>query len=198
MAVAPFEIIAGPAVVHVAAANTAFPAITGISTTDLTAAVSGFTYLGRTEGGIQVAHSQQLNLLKVDQTIFAVKAIRTDIGCTVSFQLAEITLERYSKVLYDATVTTTGTSPQTKSFGMGAGVDVTRFALVVRGPSPYANAFMHYEIPVCVRGGEPQVRYTRDDKAVLAVEYMVLEDPTAQLGAGDAFKLGRLIAQSAL
>lgn len=103
MAVQPFEIVAGPAEVYIAPTGTAFPAVT-VAKNSLPVA---WRWLGETEGGVTVSHTQDTELLTTDQTIAPVKAIRTEEGLTVAFSLAQLTLENYAKALDDATLTTT-------------------------------------------------------------------------------------------
>ena len=188
VSVKPFEVIAGPADVWTAPEGEAFTAI------NVTPPAGLWASLGRTEGGVSVQHNQNINLLRVDQTIFPVKAIRTEIGVTVTMSLAEITLETYAKTLNDNTVNTTGVE---RNFAMAAGVDVARFAMLIRGPSPYGEAsqvtdwFLQYQLPVVIQGGSPSVSFTRDDKAVLDTEWMALEDPDA----AEVDKFGKIVAR---
>lgn len=186
MAVAPFEIIAGPANVWIAPTGTAFPAVNA-------APGGGWTALGYTDGGITVTHEQDITQLMVDQLTIPVKTIRTTEGITVEFSLAQLTLERYLYAINAPTVVTTAGPPATKEIPLQQGDVVRTRALLVRGPSPYGDWNMQYELPVVYQAENPSVTFTRDDKAVLATSFTALADT----GAAPGSQFGRLIAQSA-
>ena len=67
--------------------------------------------LGRTDGGTKLKHTNKIAFHKVDQALMPVKTSRTEIGVEVTLPLAEITLERYGKVLNNATVTDSPPGP---------------------------------------------------------------------------------------
>jgi hypothetical protein len=183
----PFDIIAGPATVYIAPVGEAFPLINATP-------AGNWTDIGHTEGGVTVTHNQEFQPLTVDQHLLPLKVIRTSAGMTVSFQLAQITLEQYSKFLYGATVTDTpagGGAAGFRYFNIEPSVDVNTYALLIRGPSPYMDAFLQYEIPKAAQTSEPEIAYVKDDKAVLSCEWTVLEDPS------NANRLGTLRAQDA-
>lgn len=187
MAVAPFEIVAGPADVFIAPTGTAFPAVN--------AAPSGsWTNLGQTEGGVTVRHSQDITVLTTDQHTGGIKAIRVGEGLEVSFALAETTLEKYKFALNNATVTTAAGPPAIKSIKLFRGVDVAQHAILVRGASAYANFSSQYQIPVVYQADEPEISFVKDDKTVLACTFSALEDPAA---ATTADRFGSLIMQTA-
>lgn len=186
MATSPYEIIAGPADVYVAATATAFPAVN--------AAPNGsWTYLGRTDGGTTVRFSQNIELLRVDNRTGPIKAIRTEEGLEIETNLADLTLENFAKALTTSVSSAAG-PPATKSITLYQGSDVTLYALLVRGPSPYGNWNMQFQVPVVASVAEPEVTFTRDDKAVLVVQWNALEDP---LAASAPERFGKLVAQSA-
>jgi len=187
MATSPYEIVAGPATVFLAPVATAFP---GIAVSMPTGA---WVDLGDTEGGVTARHTQSVELLRVDQATGPKKAIRSEEGLEIEFQLAELTIENFGKALNNATVTTGG-SPTTKSIKLHQGFDVAQWAFVVRGPSPYGNWNLQYEVPVVVQVEEPEVAFVRDDKSVLQVKFTAIEDP---LAATEADRFGVLRAQSA-
>ncbi len=187
MATTPYEIVAGPADVYVAAVNTAFP--------DVDDAPNGsWTLLVKTEGGVKVKHSQSIELLRADQSTGPLKAIRSEEMLEVATNLAELTLENFALLLNDVTVTTAAGPPAIKSINLWQGFDVAQFALLVRGPSPYGDFELQYEIPIVVQVDEPEAEFVRDNKAVLAAKWTALEDPDA---ATPAERFGRLVAQTA-
>jgi hypothetical protein len=183
----PYQIIAGPARVWAGATGTAFPAVN--------ASPSGsWTDLGMTEGGVTVSHTQSITMITTDQYTAGVKAIRPEEGLTVSFALAELTLEKFAFALNNASVVSAAGPPATKEIPLYRGVDVSRHSLLVRGPSPYGNFNMQYQLPVVVQSEEPEVSFVKDDKSVLTVAFQVLIDLSA---AQDSDRFGKLIAQTA-
>lgn len=186
MATTPFDIIAGPADIWIAPTGEAFPDV------DNTPA-GNWVSLGRTEGGVTVTHDETIELLRVDQATGPVKAIRSEETLTIEFSLAEITLERYAAVLNDITVTSAGGPPAIKTIEPRLGADVSMNALLVRGPSPYMDAPIQYEINQVVQTGSPSPNYVKDDKVVLETEWTVIEDPAAGTAAE---RFGSIVAQT--
>jgi hypothetical protein len=189
MSTQPYEIIAGPADVWVSPVGTPMPAVDAAES----AFDGAWVAMGKTEGGIQVTHDQDIELLYADQRTGPLKAIRTREGLMVEFELAEITLERYAKLLNDATVTTSG-SPNRKEMKPYQGLDVAQFAVLVRGPSPYTDGFLQYQVPVAVQVEAPEVTFVKDDKSTLSCQWAALEDPDASTAAD---RFGKLVAANA-
>lgn len=94
MATTPFDIIAGPADVYVAAVGATVPGVDKADT-DTSFSSNGWVKLGFTEGGVKVKHTQSVVQIMVDQRTGPVKAIRGQEGLEVSFAMAELTLENY-------------------------------------------------------------------------------------------------------
>lgn len=189
MATQPYEIIAGPADVYISADGVAFPAIDALEG----AFDVGWFVLGKTEGGVQVAHDQDIELLYVDQRTGPQKAIRTREGLMVEFGLAELSLEKYAKALNDATVTTDVT-PNRRTIKPYQGFDVVQFQMLVRGPSPYTDGFLQYQIPVVIEMEAPELSFVKDDKSVLTTSWAALEDEDA---ATPDDRFGSIIAADA-
>jgi len=172
MASSPFDIIVGSADVYVAPIGEAFPAVNA-------APAGNWVSLGRTEGGVTVTYSQDVKEIEVDQALLPVKTIRTKAGMKVEFQLAEITLERFAKALELAVVDTPpgpGTIG-TRAVTLGAASAITGYALLIRGPSPYGDWNMQWELPKVAQTGEVKMQYVKDDKMVLPTAWTVMEDP---------------------
>ncbi len=190
MATTPFDIIAGPAEVFVAPVAESMPLI------DTDPPGGNWVTLGRTEGGITVTHDETIELLRVDQASGPVKAIRPEESLVIAFSLAEIDLEAYARVMNDASVTDNAASSGVageRSIPLRQGFGVSRFAMLIRGPSPYMDAFLQYEIYIAVQTGSPSLVFVRDDKSVLEVEFNAIEDPSK----ADTLKFGLLRAQDA-
>lgn len=186
MATTPFEIISGPATVYIAATGTAMTAINVTPS-------GGWSSLGYTDGGVTVRKTQSVELLTVDQFTGPVKAIRSEEGLEIEFELAQCTLDNYLKVLNNVTVTTGG-SPVTKSGPMHLGFDVQRWALLIRGASPYGAWNLQWEVPVVVQTDEPEISLVKDDKATIKCTFTALEDLSA---GSDDLRFGNVRAQSA-
>lgn len=185
---APYEILAGPADVYVGDFGATFPSV------EDDPAEPDWTYIGQTEGGVTVRHTQTVNPLTSDQHTGAVKAIRTEEGLEVEFAIVELTLENYSIALNSSPVTEdagAGDTPDTKSIYFHQGVHVDLRRLLVRGRSPYGNFPAQYEIPVAYQQESPEVAFVKDDKSVLACVWAVLEDLDAD---EDSERFGRLVA----
>ena len=76
--------------------------------------------------------------------------------------------------------------PATKDINLSQGVDVAQFAFLVRGPSPYFNGNMQYQVDV-TDNGEPGASSapTPDTYAIKVYDssgtYYQLGSPTAQV-----------------
>ncbi len=81
-----------------------------------------------------------------------------------------------------------------KDITLYQGMDATTFALLVRGPSPYGDFELQYEVPFVVQTDEPEAEFVRDNKAVLAAKFCAIEDPEA---ASADERFGRMVAQTA-
>ena len=180
MAVAPFEIVAGPATVYIGPIGEAFPVI------DLDPPGGNWTDIGRTEGGVTVAVNQTANLIRADQATGPLKAIRSEEEVRISFSFADLTVENFARAINDNTVTDTAAASMVAGhravFLFQTDV-VAQVAMLIRGPSPYRNAFLQFELPVVSQIGNPEASFTKDDKAILAVEYVSLEDQAASTPA---------------
>jgi hypothetical protein len=162
---APFQIIAGPAAVFFAPVGTAFAAL------DADPTGSGWTYVGQTEGGVKVKHSQTIVKLYTDQVTVPVKQLRSEEGLEITANMAELTLENYAIALNDATVTA-GAGDKSIPLYRG-GSQVNTHALLVRGPhlSPYGDLNLQYEVPIVYADGDPEVDYTKATMTVLALTW---------------------------
>ena len=191
MATEPFDIIVGPADVWVAAVGHAFPLVgSELSKNRFAPDVSGWQYLGFTEGGVKVTHDAGATLIHVDQHSGPVKAFRPQEVLKVAFSLVTLTLESYALAANSIHVTDHGMD---RSLDLAFGFDVRQKAMVIRGPSPYVDEDngAQYELPVVVQTGAPTVDFKRDDKSVLTLEFSTLEDPHA---ATPGERFGRLRA----
>jgi hypothetical protein len=199
MSTAPFEIVAQPYTLYVAAVGSTFPELDetpGGSWTKI--GTSGD--LNYTEDGVTITHSQTVEEWRSLGSTGPRKAFRTEEGLRISVTLADVSLEQYAQAMNYNTVTTTPPdvdSPGTKKIGLSRGLEVPRRALLVRGAdaSPYGSGWgSQYEIPIAVQVGEPEVVFVKNEPAGLMLEFSAIEDTSAS-DASERF--GRLVAQTA-
>jgi hypothetical protein len=196
--VAPFEIIAQPFTLWVAAVGTAFPSLDdepGVSWTKV--GTSGDR--NYTEDGVTLSHAQSQEMFRALGSTGPRKAFRTEEELRIALVLADLTLEQYKLALNGNAITTQAAGAGTagyKEIGLSRGLGVTQYALLVRGAhaSPYMDGIAQYEIPVVVEAGEPEVVFTKGEPAGLALEFVALEDPAA---ASEDERFGRLVVQTA-
>lgn len=193
---APFEIIAAPFTAWVAPVATAFP--------DVDEAPGGaWTKVGTsgarsmTEDGVNVSMPQTMEGFRSLGSTGKRKMFRTEEDCLIGFTIADLTLEQVQIALNGNTVTAAAAAagtPGTKTIGLTRGLNVTQYALLVRGPSPYmADGAMQFEVPVCVQIGSPELAFTKGgDPAGVALQFEALES-----GSTESEYFGRLVAQTA-
>lgn len=196
---APYEIVAQPFTLWVAAVGVAFPEVDdppGVGWTKV--GTSGD--LNYTEDGVTVTHNQSVELWRALGSAGPRKAFRTEEELHIALTLADLTLEQYAIALDLGTVTTSAPGAGVAGFkkiGLSRGLDVPQRALLVRGvgASPYGAGWdVQYEVPIAIQMAEPEVVFVKGEPAGLALEFVALEDPNAAV-AGERF--GRLIAQNA-
>lgn len=194
----PFEIVAQPFTLWVAAVSSAFPTVDedpGVGWTKI--GTSGD--LNYTEDGVTITHSQSVELFRALGSTGPRKAFRTEEEMRISLSVADVTLEQYAQAMNNNTVTTdppgVGTAG-TKKLGLTRGLAVSQRALLVRGAaaSPYGEGWIaQYEVPVVIQASEPEVVFVKGEPAALALEFVALEDPDA---VSDDERFGRLITQN--
>lgn len=182
---APYEIVAAPYTIYLAAVGTAFPNVD-------TAPSGSWTKLGTSgtknysEDGVSVTHSQTIDKFTPVGGTGARKAWRTAESMTIEFTLVDLSTEQYAKILNDATVTTVASStgiPGTKSFNTQQGTTVALFALLARGVSTVSDTLAaQYQVAMCYQAGNPAPVYKKGQPAGLACQFDVLEDATLGFG----------------
>lgn len=182
---APFELVAGPVEIWLAAPNTADVAINA-------APGAAWTRLG-------VAGSKDLDdgagvTVKTEQTIQTVgglgatgdrKAFRDKEKITIAFTLNDATLESYAAALNQAAITTLAGPPAEKKIQLLQGVTVQTRALLVRGLlSPYADSVnnLQWWIPLCYQNESPETVYMKAKAVGLKLSFLALQDDTNGLG----------------
>jgi hypothetical protein len=193
---APFEIIAAPFTLYVAAVATAFPDVDeapGASWTKVgTSGADNYS-----EDGVTVQMAQTLETFRALGSTGARKAFRTEEELRISMTLMDLTLEQVKYALNENAITTTAAgsgTPGTKKIGLSRGTEVTRCALLVRGVSPYGDMAAQFEVPIAVVDGEPELVLVKGEPVGVALEFMALEDVSA---SSVEERFGRFVAQTA-
>lgn len=186
---APMEVIASPLTVWVASVGTAFPLTN--------AAPSGAWFQLGTSGtknydakGVTVSHDETINKFIPAGGTVARKAWRSEENLSIEFELVDLTMEQYAKILNNATVNTTVGPPATKDFNLLQGLTVVTFALLARGLSPINETLTaQYQVPIVYEADSPKPVFRKDAPAGLAVRFEALEDT--------ALGIGKFMAQTA-
>lgn len=191
----PYEIVAGPLELWLAPVGTTFP--------DIDAAPAGDWALIGTSGkenhsgdGVTITHSQTIEQARPGGTTGPVKAWRTEESLMIALVLWDMTVEQYRTALNGVSVATEAAgvgSAGTKTIGLSQGHEVTCYALLARGVSPYGSGFnAQYEVPRCYQSGSPAPVFRKGTPAALSLQFEALEDPNA---TSDSERFGRLVAQ---
>ena len=178
----PFEIIGAPFTVWLAPLGTAFPLIN---------AAPGVTWnkIGTngtrnySEEGVKVMHAQSMQMARPAGATGPVKAFLDSEDFKVSLTLWDMTLEQYALALNGNTVTTTAAGVATAGFkkvGLSRKIAIKEYAMLVRGPSAYDEAFnAQFEVPRVVHTSSPETVFRKGVPAAVACEFSALEDLTA-------------------
>lgn len=186
---APYEIVAAPLTVYVAPVGTAFPAVN--------AAPGGSWFKLGSNGtknydakGVTVTHNETIQSFTPAGGTAKRKVFRTDEQFLIDFDLVDLTIEQYAKIMNDATVNVTAGPPATKDFNLQQGMTVTTFALLARGVSSVNDQLpAQYQVPLAYENGATKPVYAKSAGTALAVQFEALED--AVLG------FGKLVVQTA-
>jgi hypothetical protein len=193
----PYEIIMAPYEVWLAPLATAFP--------DLDEApAAAWVKLGTSgkdnmdEEGVTVTHGQTLSAKRTLGSTGPLKVKRTEEELTISFTLIDLTLEQYAKALNGVTVTDVAAgagTPGYRKITLRQGPDVTLYAMLCRGVSPYGDDYIaQYQVPKCYQSDSPAPVFNKGDAAALKLTFSALEDLDA---ATEAERFGILRSQDA-
>ena len=184
-----YEILTGPAKIYFAAIGETFPDIDD-------SAVTGFTSLGETDGGVSITFEQTTEEVRVDQRTGPVKVTRSEEGIVITTNLVVASLENLATLMQTSVTEVSAGSgvPGTKTIGMYRGGDVTERAFTISGESAYGAYPSQYELPRGYISGNMEMAHTKDGVTVLPVEIHVLEDLSA---SSTDERFGRLVHQTA-
>jgi len=174
---APFEVIAAPYDCYVAPLGTAFPAL------DAAPAVA-WKLIGtagsrnQTDTGVTVTNSQTVGEFTPGGSTVVRKRWRQAEGLTVALAIADMSVVQYANAVDAAvTVVAPGTTQAGEShFEMFRGTQVAAYALLVRGISPFNDAFVaQYEVPSVHQMGSPAPNFSKQNPSELALEWHAYE-----------------------
>ncbi|MBS3927094.1 MAG: hypothetical protein KGZ65_00115 [Sphingomonadales bacterium] len=185
---APYEIVAAPLTVYLAAVGTAFP--------DVDESPGGsWTKLGTSgdknysDDGVTVSLPQSIETFTPAGDTVPRKAFRTEEGLEISFTLVDLTPEQVAKVLDDAAITTVAASsgvPGTKKIPLRRGLQVANFALLARGISSVNDSLAcQFEVDSCYQSGEPEPVFNKGEPAGLELTFTALD----VAGDGNPYRL---------
>lgn len=189
---APFEIVGQPLTLWLAPFATAFPLVDATPAgTWVLIGTSG--QRSQDESGIMTTYNQSINKVRPGGALGPVKAFRSEEDLMFKLTIWDVTLEQVRIALNANAVTTTAATTGvagTKRIGMSRGFDVTEYALLARGVSPYADAMnAQYEVPRCFMSNSPSIVYKKATPAAVELEFTALEDPNA---ASAQFRFGTM------
>ena len=184
---APFEIMAAPFDVYVAPVGTAFPdiAVTPAAAWLLLGASGTKNY---DEDGITITHGQNIEIFRPVGLTAGRKAFRTEEELTIEFNLVDITVTQYARVLNQAVVTTTAAGSGTGgnlNMPLMQGLNVSMYAMLLRatGTSPYGDGWnTQLDLPMVYQSGEPAPVFKKGEPAMLETEWQAMWDSTLGFG----------------
>ena len=193
----PYEIIVSPFQIYLAPVGEAFSLLDDVP-------AGNWRLLGTSgkknyaEDGVTVTHEQTINQIRTLGTTGPIKVARPEENMTIELILMDCSLEHYATLLNDVAVGDIAAgvgTPGYREMTLRQGPDVTTFALICKGVSPYADGwYMQYQVPIVYQGSNPAPVYSKGAAAGLACNFMALEDPNA---GTDAERFGKLVAQDA-
>jgi hypothetical protein len=195
---APFEILVGPLTIWTGPVGETF---TDVDTTPAGNWVKVGTSGDRNynEDGVSVNNPQTVELIRMLGGTGPVKASRSEEDLIITVTLHDWTATQFALAMNGNTAVNTPAASGTPGYdtlGLYKGVEVTQYALLVRGKSPEddVNWNMQFEVPVCVVTGSPNPIFKKGDPAGVELAFTAIEDPDA---SSEDERFGRLIIQDA-
>ena len=190
--IAPFEIVATPAEVYIAAVGESFPNIGTEPPGGNWVLLGTLGNVEYNEDGVTVAHSETIEDFRSLGSTGPVKSFRTEEDLIISLMVVDITLEEYSRAMNFNTV---ATSSDDKLLQTYLGQEVIYKALLVRVPDggPYGAGYNYqYEIPRVRPVSASEVIFHKGTPAGLALEFHAMIDLSA---AAVANRFGQIRTQ---
>jgi hypothetical protein len=192
----PFEVIAAQFEVWVAPTGEAFTAVDAVPSGNW-AKIGTSGRASYTGDGLRVAFEEETADFVPLGESGPVKAWTVEERLRVGFTVSDVTLEQVAHAINNNTVTSAAGPPAIKTLGLYKGpVEKAQRSLLIRfGESPYmASGEAQWEIPVAVQVGVPEIVGRKDEPLGVALEWLVIVDPSA---SSTDEKFGRLVAQTA-
>lgn len=176
---APFEVIAQPLNVWVAAVGTSFPTVDDAPDGDwFLLGTSGDKNYG--DSGVVVTPNQTITPWTPAGATMPRKVWRTAEGFTLGFELVDLTAAQVAKALNDASVDQVAASSGvagTNTVALYQGIEVAVFALVARGLSAIDDSLAaQFEVYSCYQSASPAITYNKGTPAGLQLQFDALYD----------------------
>lgn len=188
---APFHIIPGPVQVYVAPYGTVFPVL-GVAPAGTWIGLGTNLDKDITEDGVTLRHSRATEIFRGLGTTAPRKSFATEEDLEIEFNLADMSMEAYSKALgapatTAGNVTTVAGPPATKTVPLLRGFITDTVALLIRlGTSAYgegtATFTTQWKIPMVQQVGNPEVVFVKGAPVALNHLYRAMWDPTLGFG----------------
>jgi len=186
----PYELLTGVGTIYIAPSGSTMPVLTAAPT-------APWVSCGETDDGVKVRKTQNIETFSSDQRTGKKKVIRTEEGMEVEANLQEGTLENLVTMVNGTVVTTAAGAGVIgkKALKMHAGAEVTEYALLFRGKSPYGNFPGQYYVPRGFMDDDVEQEYKKDEVTLIPLKFIALEDLNA---ATEADRFGTVECQTAV
>jgi hypothetical protein len=163
----------------VATVGTAFPAVD--ATPNSSWAKIGKNGAKNFSGdGVKVTHGQTIVKIRPDGYTAPAKTFRTEEDLSIELTVWDMTIEAYRMVLNANGITDVPASSGVagyRSVSLSRGPDVSQYALLVRGASPYGDNWnLQYEVPVVIHNGDPAPVFRKGTPAALLIRFEAMGD----------------------
>lgn len=166
------EILAGPLEVHLAPRGESFPEPSASPNGEwqLLGASGDENY---TDDGVAVNLPQSIEEFIGAGSTMAIKAWRTEEAVEIVVTVADMSLEVLGHALNDNSETE---DDGTREVSLYRGIDVTEYALLARGKSPYEDdGDGQFQIPACYHSGEPEISNVKGEAASVEFTFRSLK-----------------------
>lgn len=173
------EILVGPLDLYLAPRGEPFPDVG----TDPTA--GNFVLLGASgtenqdEDGVSVSLPQSIETFVGGGNTMPIKAWRTEEGLEISVTIADLTIDTVKVALNgNDEVESTGQ----REISLFRGIDVTEYALLATGKSPYEDdGDGQFQVPAVITDGEPEITYSKGGVSALEFNFVSLLPEGAEM-----------------
>ena len=149
-----------------------------------------------------MSHDQSLNETRCVGSSGLSKVTRETEDFMLSFELQDLTVETYARIMDDAAIVHSATGargPGWREFGLFRGLEMHEYAIVARGyglSSYVQGGNVQYWHKYVVQSGTPAPVFLKSQASALAVEFRALEDRDA--GVPESERYGSFRQQDTL